>query len=121
MEHSTILEIIIGLVLIALTVAILNPLHIWMPDMVHMSMMALLLVLFAAFAAFVVRERAVDEREVQVRMLSGRVGFLAGSAALVLGIALEGLHGQADPWLVTALLALLLGKIATHLYIDLKK
>ncbi len=117
---NNLLQISVTAVLILLAVTILNPFHLWMPDMAHMAVLAALLVGFALFAVFVVREQARDEREEFVRMQSGRVGYLAGALVLVLGIALKGISGAVDPWLIYALLALLLGKLATHLYHDLR-
>lgn len=116
--RNNFLEFGVLLVLIALSVVLLNPLHMWMPDMVHMAMLAGFLVIFAAFAAFVVREKARDEREVMLRMLSGRYGYLAGALVLVLAIAVEGLHGTPDPWLIFALLAMLVAKLGAHLRTD---
>jgi len=118
MRNNTFIELLVMLVLIALAAIILNPLHIWMPDMVHMTVLGALLVVFATLAAFVLGEAKGDERDVQVRLLGGRIGFLAGAFVLVCGIALESLHGQADPWLVFALLAMLVGKVVAHLYSD---
>ncbi len=118
MQNNALIESLVLFILIGLSVSILNPFHFWMPDMVHESMLGALLVVFAVLAAFVVRERAVDEREVQLRMLGGRVGYLAGAAVLVLAILTEGLHATIDPWLIFALLAMLLGKLCSHFYTD---
>jgi len=118
MLHNRLLEVSVLVVLIVLSVVILNPLHLWMPSMMHMTVLGALLALFAALAAFVLREHAGDEREVHIRMFSGRIGYLAGAFVLVLAIALQSLHGEADPWLVYALLAMLAGKLLAHLYAD---
>ena len=118
MPNNRLLEVIVLVVLIVLAITILNPLHLWMPSMVHMTMLGALLAVFAALAAFVLREHAGDEREVHIRMFSGRVGYLAGALVLVLAIALQSLHGEADPWLIYALLAMLAGKLLAHFYAD---
>ena len=53
-----------------------------------------------------------------LRMLSGRIGYLAGASVLVIAIAVEGFHGAADPWLILALLAMLLGKLFVRGWAD---
>ena len=108
-------EGVVIVILIVLAVAILNPMHFWMPDMMHESMLIVLLALFAGFAAFVMRERTGDERENMLRMFSGCVGYLAGATVLVVAIALQGFHGAADPWLIFALLAMLGGKLGARI------
>ena len=120
MKNNLIKEIIISLILIVLTVLLLNPFHFWMPEMVVMFMLVLTLVVFAIFALFVLHERAEDEREVAHRMLSGRVAFLVGSALLTLGIIVEGLGHRVDAWLVITLVAMVLSKIVSRIYGDLR-
>ncbi len=115
---NNLIEIGVLLVLIVLGIVILNPLHLWMPDMMHVTVLAGLLVFFAALAAFVVQEKDGDERENMLRMLAGRIGYLAGAAVLVAAIAIQGFHGGTDPWLVLALLAMLIAKLGVHLYIS---
>jgi hypothetical protein len=112
------LQVCVCVLLIALSIVVLNPMHLWMPDMVHMGVLAALLAAFAAFAAFVLKEQAHDEREVMLRMQSGRIGYLLGAAVLVLGVVYEGLHGTPDSWLIIALLVMLIGKLGAHFYTD---
>ena len=70
MENNTIREIGVPLILVALFVALLNPFHVWMPDMVHMIMLACGIVIFGVYAIFVMREKASDERDAMHRMRS---------------------------------------------------
>jgi len=111
-------ETIVGTVLLALAVLLLNPLHFWMPDMMVMAMLGVMLAVFALFASFVLREKVEDEREAVHRMLSGRVAFLTGSALLTLGIVVQATTHEVDEWLVIALVAMVLSKIATRIYTD---
>lgn len=115
---NNLLQLATCILLVVLATLLLNPFHFWMPDMLHMAVLAGLLVLFGAFAAFVLREQATDEREVWMRMLSSRIGYLAGVAVLVVAIAIEGVQGSVDPWLVAALVVTLIGKFATYFYLD---
>ena len=111
-------ETIVGAVLLALAVLLLNPFNFWMPDMMVMGMLGVMLAAFALFASFVLREKVGDEREAVHRMLAGRVAFLIGSAFLTLGIVVQATTHEVDKWLVGALVAMVLSKIATRIYTD---
>lgn len=106
------IEITIGMAVLILGLILLNPMNIFMPDMVTMLLIGIFFALFAAFAVFIWRERALDEREELHRMLSGRIAYLAASAILVLGIGMQTFTHHVDPWLVAALAGAVLAKIA---------
>jgi len=112
------LQIIISFVLVALSVLLLNPFHFWMPDMMVMGMLAMALALFGVFASFILREKVFDERDGAHRCLAGRNAFLAGSAILMLGIVMQGYRHAVDPWLVIALITMIVSKIATRIWSD---
>lgn len=108
--------ITLGLVIIA--ILLLNPFHFWMPDMMVMSMLAIALVLFGIFTSFILREKSTDERDEQHRTLAGRNAFLTGSAVLILGIIIQGYSHAVDPWLVVALIVMIVAKIGTRIWSD---
>ncbi len=110
------LEVISAIVLIALGVLILNPLHFWMPTMAHMAMLAAAIVTFGIFSVFVLRENARDERDDAHRMFAGRTAFLFGGGVLLLGIVAQSLQDALDPWLVAALVVMVLAKISMRIY-----
>jgi len=114
------MEISISLVLVVLTILLLNPFHFWMPNMLHMIMLALMLVIFALFAIFILREKVRDEREAIHRMLSGRVAFITGSALLTIAIVIQSLQDTVDVWLVVILVAMVLSKLLTRIYSDMR-
>jgi hypothetical protein len=89
-----------------------------MPDMMVMSMLAVTLVVFGIFASFVLGEKVADERDGAHRTLAGRNAFLAGSTILMLGIVVEAYSHSVDPWLVIALIAMTVVKIATRIWTD---
>lgn len=111
-------EIIVTLCLIVLAILLLNPFHFWMPDMMVVCMLAITLGLFALFASFIIRENTFDERENQHRALAGRNAFLGGAGLLTLGIVVQGYTHTVDPWLVLALIAMIVVKIATRIWSD---
>ncbi|MCR4334722.1 MAG: hypothetical protein NUV47_03295 [Patescibacteria group bacterium] len=118
MKNKITKEIIVPLTLIVLAILLLNPFHFWMPDMMVMGMLAILLVLFGIFASFILKERAFDERDDVNRSLAGRNAFLAGSAILMFGIAVQGYSHSVDPWLVVALIMMIVVKIVTRIWSD---
>jgi hypothetical protein len=111
---KTLSQILCALVIIVLATLLLNPFHIGMADMMHMTLTAGLLAAFGIFVAFVLSEQGGDERERSHRMFSGRAGFLV----LVAGIVYQGSMGAIDPWLVGALALMLVIRISAHLYSD---
>lgn len=118
MKSNTFQEIGVAAILIILLVIILNPFHMWMPDMMHIVVFAALLVAFGVFASFILREKVEDERDSVHRGLAGRSAFLFGSAMLLIGILQQGLHGSVDPWLIATLVSMVVVKIITRMYSD---
>lgn len=117
MEHKqNIQETIISVVFIVLLFLFLNPFDFWMPGMLLYMMIAGLVVSFALFASFIWKEQARDEREQLHKMIAGRVGYLSGIAVLVLGVVVESITSHVDPWLIAVLGAMIVGKIAGHIY-----
>ena len=111
-------ETLVTVCLIVLATLLLNPFHFWMPDMMMIGMLALILGLFAVFASFILRERVVDERDGLHRTLAGRNAFLAGAGVLTVAIVAEGYMHSVDPWLVIALITMIVVKIATRIWSD---
>jgi putative flippase GtrA len=109
-------ELAVAFTLLALAVLLVNPWGLWMPDAVVMAGTAGVLAAFAAYASFVWRERARDEREEQHRLVAGRLAFLTGAAVLVVGLAMQSLRHDVDPWLAAALAAMVVVKAAARLY-----
>jgi len=86
--------------------------------MMVVGMLVLALVLFGIFASFILREKTVDERDAVHETLAGRNAFLAGSTILILGIVVEGYTHTVDPWLVIALIVMIVVKIGTRFWSD---
>ncbi len=118
MTNRNIKEITVSVVLIALLCLLANPFHIWMPSMVHMTIVALALGAFGLFASLIMKERANDEREGAHRMYAGRVAFLTGSIVLITGIITQSLTHSIDIWLPGTLIVMILSKIAARVWSD---
>ncbi|MBU1293064.1 hypothetical protein KJ819_03310 [Patescibacteria group bacterium] len=115
---NNLIETIVTLCLVALAILLLNPFHFWMPDMIVICMLAVTLGLFGVFSSFILREKVEDERDGLHRTLAGRNAFLVGSGVLTLGIVVQGYTHTVDPWLVIALIAMILVKIGTRIWSD---
>lgn len=115
---NNLIETLVTACLVILAVLLLNPFEFWMPDMMIMAMLAGTLGLFGLFASFIMRERMADERDAQHRTLAGRNAFLAGSGVLTLGIVIQGYSHSVDPWLVIALITMIIVKIGTRVWSD---
>lgn len=116
MKKDTTFEIGSALILVVLALLLLNPVGFWMPDAMHMLILAATVVAFGSFAVFIFREKALDEREDSHRMFAGRAAFFLGGAILMLGIIVQTLQHALDPWMVVALLGMVTGKIAARLW-----
>lgn len=91
-----------------------------MPNTLLIMMVVGLVVVFALFASFIWRENAHDEREGLHRMIAGRVAFIVGSGVMVLGIIVQSIKHNLDPWLVFILGVMILAKIGGIIYSRIK-
>lgn len=107
-------ESLVAFILLAAAILLVNPFEIWMPSMLHMSMLAVVVAAAGAFGAFMLREKAIDERDDAHRMHAGRAAFFAGAAILLLGITVQTFAHALDPWLVAALLGMVFAKVAAR-------
>ncbi len=120
MTKNTYIQIISAVAVLVLAILLLNPFHFWMPGMAQMAMLGCLLIAFAVLSVYLLQENGGDEREAAHRMLAGRVAFFIGSLILVIGIAVESMHGTPNMWLVLSLAGMILGKAAARFYSDWK-
>ena len=111
-------ESIVTIAIIVIAILLLNPFHFWMPDMMVMCMLAASLVLFGIYASYILREKSVDERDDLHKSLAGRNAYLTGSGILMLGIVIQGYTHAVDPWLVIALIGMVIVKIITRMWSD---
>lgn len=109
-------EIISAIIFCALALLLINPMHLWMPSMSHMTTVGLATIALAAFVVFVLREHARDERDDTHRAIAGRAAFLAGSAVLIVGIIVQNASHTVDSWLVGALIAMVLAKVGARIW-----
>src|SRR3989344_7162295 len=115
---NNIKEITTTFLLIVTALLLLNPFHFWMPDMLLICILAILLVLFGIFTNFVLRERTFDERDSLHRTIAGRNSFIGGSIIIMIGIVVQGYNHMVDPWLIIALIVMVVTKISSRIWSD---
>jgi hypothetical protein len=107
-------ETLSAIILIAILFLTTSSEMLLMPKNTDMMLVLGLIVSFLVFAA-VWKETAADERENLHRLNAGRASFLIGSVVLVIGIAIQALDHNVDPWLVYALIAMVASKLASRI------
>lgn len=118
-------ETIITATLVLILIAVLNPTGLLMPMSYGTTLILALVVAFIAFSSLIWKEHSRDEREDHHRQRAGRISFFVGTSVLVLGIAVQGLPifyhtPEVDPWLILALIAMVLSKIVSRIYSQLR-
>ncbi len=110
------IEVAIGIVLLVILGIFLNPTHLLMPDSINMMLILGLIIGFLGFIGLVWRERPNDEREVAHIGKAGRLSFFSGAAILVIGIVVQAVHHEIDPWLLYALSVMVLAKLISRTF-----
>jgi protein-S-isoprenylcysteine O-methyltransferase Ste14 len=90
----------------------------WMPMMGEMVALLIVVVLLLIWGGYVMQEDARDEREVELKMRSGRVAYLGGLSFLMLALIVQGLNHAIDPWIAGALAVMVGAKLLARLYIE---
>jgi uncharacterized membrane protein len=110
------LHIIVAVVLAFFLLALADLIPFWMPMMGEMIALLIVVMLMLVWAGFVMKEATHDEREVLIKMKSGRVAYLSGLGVLMVGLVVQGYNHAIDPWVAIALAVMVLAKLSTHLY-----
>lgn len=116
MKNKFLTEISISGVLIVLLVLLLDPFKILMTTQIQMMMIAIILIIFVSFCVFVWKEKSKDEREHLHKQIASRFAYLTGAIVLIIGILVQSFNHNLDPWLVLALIVMILAKIVGSLY-----
>ena len=120
MKNKFLTEISISAILIILLTLLLDPFMLLMTTPIQMMMIAGVLIFFVSFCAFVWRENTKDERERFHKHIASRLAYLSGSAILIVGVIFQSLNHALDPWLVIALIVIILAKIIGAIYAEKK-
>ncbi len=116
MKNKFLTEISISTILIVLLIFLLDPFKILMTTPVQMMTIAAVLIIFISFCAFVWKEKSKDEREQLHKQIASRFAYLSGASVLIIAIVIQSINHSIDPWIVIALIVMILAKIAGSLY-----
>lgn len=109
-------EIISAVLVVAIAIGFFTSSSLYMPMTLSSILITTLVLVFVVFAALVWKENPADEREAYHAMKTGRAAFLMGVGALVLGIIVQFLEHEIDPWLIFALCTMVVTKIILLAY-----
>ncbi len=112
------LHIIVAGVLAFFLLTLADLVPFWMPMMGEMTALLLVVILLLVWAGFVMQEQAHDEREVVLKMKSGRAAYLSGLGVLMLALIVQGFAHAIDPWIAVALAVMVLSKLVSRLYLE---
>jgi hypothetical protein len=111
--HTTLAVVIIFFLLV---VADLVP--FWMPMMGELVAVMIVSVGLVFWAGVILQEQAKDEREVALKMKSGRIAYLSGLAILLIALIVQGLAHDVDPWIAVSLGVMVAVKLVTRIYLE---
>lgn len=114
-------EVVMSIILILLLILFLNPTNLLMPETFVMMLEIGIVIAFLLFSGFIWKEKALDERDNYHRMHAGRISFFTGTTILIIGIVLQGLKHEIDPWLIYSLIGMVLAKIVSRIYSELRQ
>lgn len=117
---KTLIETSSTLVILGIAILFLNPTHLTMPDSLSAMLSLGVIIAFLFFVAVLWREKAEDERDQLHIMHAGRASYIVGVGLLVLGILLQALDHEVDPWLVITLCGMVIAKFASRVYARLR-
>jgi len=118
MNKSRLLPISIATVLCFLLLVVADFVPFWMPMMGELVALVVVVVLLIGWAAFILFEESHDEREVHIKMQSGRIAYLCGIGFLGLALIIQSVAHDVDPWIAGALGVMVVTKLAARLYLD---
>lgn len=108
-------------VTVVLLVLLLNPLQFYMPTEFTLLVLGIITVLFGFFCVFIFRERGRDEREQIHAQIAGRFAFLAAGVVALVGLFVQAVWGELDPWLVGVVGAMAAAKVLSLVYVRVNR
>ena len=112
------LHFIVGLVLAFFLLTLADLVPFWMPMMGEMIALLIVSLLMLTWVGFIMKEVAHDEREVALKMKSGRVAYLSGLGVLMLALIVQGFAHAIDPWIAISLAVMVIAKLFTRSYLE---
>lgn len=113
MKRDIVPELAISVGLIVILATLLNPFQMGMSSGLSMILTVLFALFVIMFIAFGWKEKPADEREAQHRNRAGRLGYLAGTGVLSMGVIIQSLEHTLDPWLIASLGLMVFAKLVS--------
>jgi cobalamin synthase len=110
-KYKPILDIILLIALVVLLMGTIAPKTLVMTTDVQMLILAIALALLAGFVVMVWREHPADEREIQNQFTASRYAYIVGTSILIVGLTVGSLRHNLDPFIPTALIAMVATKL----------
>lgn len=116
MKNNNLSEILISIILVILLTLLLDPLGFVMATSLQMMVILFILIIFIAFSVFVWKEKPKDEREELHNHVTSRFAYLSGITILVVALIYQSLTYTLDPWIIIALIVMILAKVIGSIY-----
>lgn len=116
--NNSFLHILLASVLVFFLLTLGDYVPFWMPKMNEMLVLLIVTLLLILWAGFVMYEKAVDEREIMLRMYAGRIAYLSGIGILTIALLVQGFAHAIDPWIMLTLGVMVVLKLVARLYLD---
>jgi hypothetical protein len=110
------LHVALAAVLVFFLLALADLIPFWMPMMGEMLALLVVSILMLVWAGFIMKDVAHDEREVALKMKSGRMAYLSGLAVLMIALIVQGMQHTIDPWIAIALAVMVVSKLVARVY-----
>lgn len=123
-KHISI-EVVLAILLIALLIIFTDPFAPYMEKMVKgtggmYTPSFVLLILYLLFITYIWKEKPRDERETHHSLTAGRFAYSIGVGVAVIGIITQTFHHTVDPWLIYVTASMVLAKLTSRIYYELK-
>ena len=86
-----------------------------MGEMVALTLVSVGLIVWAGF---ILQEQPQDEREVVLKMKSGRIAYVSGLAILLTALIVQGMQHSIDPWIAVSLGVMVAAKLIARTYLE---
>ena len=116
--NKNFLHTVVAILVIFLLLVLADLIPFWMPMMGELVALLLVSVGLIVWAGFILQEQAQDEREVLLKMKSGRIAYVSGLAILLIALVVQGLEHQIDPWIAISLGVMVAAKLIARTYLE---
>lgn len=103
-------EPLLAIIALGLTLLMLASIRVEMSDATQMTLLGLFTLAVLAYSALIFRENPADERENELSLIAGKYAYVVGSTVLSIGIVVQTIAHDIDPWLLIVLASMVVSK-----------